>query len=465
MNFSRLLLVLFARRKMIALALIVTVLTTIVLTLCMPRTYKATATIVLNYKGVDPVSGFTLSAQLMPRYMATQVDIMTNLAVAAGVVDALRLVDHPRFKEEYRNSEKQHGSIRASIAESLLKKLSVVPSRESSVLDISYKSADPEFSAEVANAFAIAYQRAVVKLKIDPIQKTADYFHDQVRRSLAKLQKAQNDFSAFQKENNILNTAQGADVDSVRYSELSSQLVGVQGELMAAAARSRQAQGVGVVESPDVVANPLIQNLKAELTRAEIRLNQTSKRFEKAHPLYMAGQFEVESLRSELTRQSQLLGKSMQSSESILAQRAVRLQSEINGLKARIFERSQAHDTLAVLEKQVESAQRAYIVTSERSAQADLESQSSQSDISVLNVATPPSKPASPNLLINLAAAVLLGLALGCGLALLAERNDYRVRSAFDLETIHAPLLAVVSTANRPDRLTGLRLPLLLSRL
>ena len=454
MNFSRLLLVLIARRKAVAFALLCTVVTTLVLTLVLPKTYKATSTIVLNYKGVDPVSGFTLSAQLMPRYMATQVDILTNVAVALDVVDALGLVEQPRFQKELRRGGQTN--IRVAIAEGLLKKLSVVPARESSVLDISYKDADPKFSAAVANAFAQAYQRANVKLKIDPIQKTAGYFQHQVRQSLDRLEKAQNEFSAFQKQHNILTTERGADVDSLRYNELSTQLVALQGELTAAASQSRQSQSNSLANAPDVIANPLIQNLKAELTRAEIKMEQVAQRFEQAHPLYKASQFEVARLRGELASQSGIVGKGIQSRENILARRVEQLQSDMAAQKARILERNSARDTLAILARQVDSAQRNYAVTSERSAQADLESQSSQSDISILNVAKPPSKPASPDLVINLASSVILGLALGCAVAVMAEKRDHRIRSVFDLQLQSAvPLLAVVGATSRPRRVAG----------
>lgn len=456
LNFSRLLLVLRARRNTVLLALFCTVCTTLALTLCLPKTYKATSTIVLNYKGVDPVSGFTLSAQLMPRYMATQIDILTNVAVALDVVDALALSNQARFQKQFRKSNGQLENIRLLIAEALLKKLTVVPARESSVLDINYSDADPVFAANVANAFAVAYQRANVKLKIDPIQKTAGYFQEQVRYSLGRLEKAQDEFSAFQKQNNILTTERGADIDSIRYNELSTQLVALQGQLNAAASQARQMRTTSLADAPDVIANPLIQSLKTELTRAEIKLEQTAQRFEKAHPLYKANQFEVDRLRQELARQETTIGKGVRSSESMLAQRVQRLQDEMGDLKARILERNRARDALSILARQVENAQRNYTVTSERSAQADLESQSSQSDTSILNVAKAPIKPSSPNLAINLGSAVLLGLALGCAFAILAEKRDYRIRSIFDLETLaNVPLLAVIDPAGGRNRLAG----------
>jgi chain length determinant protein EpsF len=441
--------VLVARRKLLLISLILTVMTTLALTLYTPKQYKAAATLVLNYKEVDPVSGTTMSAQLMPRYMATQVDIMTNIAVAIRVVDELRLAAMSRFQKEFKEARENGRDIRPLIAESLLKKLTVVPARESSVLDITFQDSDPKLAADVANAFASAYQQAVVKLKIEPMRKISDYLHNQVEESLARLEKAQGDYSEFQKKHNILSTERGADAEAARYSELSTQLVAVQGELMAVSARSWQARGDAAAESPDVLANPLIQNLKSELARAQVKLAETAERYRSAHPAYIAAQAEVDKWRTELDRQTALLGRTVYGSERTLRQREARLKAEINEQQGRLLERNQARDALAILARRIESAQQAYTITSQRFAQASLESESKQADVSLLHSAEPPQKPFSPNLLLNLAAGGFLGLALGCGMAFLAERSDQRVRSAVDLTTgLDAPLLGVVGSGS-----------------
>ena len=86
MNFTQFILILKARVKTILITLSLVVLTTLAINLMMPKIYKGTASLVLNYKGVDPVTGLTLPAQLMPGYMATQIDIITSRNVAIKVV-------------------------------------------------------------------------------------------------------------------------------------------------------------------------------------------------------------------------------------------------------------------------------------------------------------------------------------------------------------------------------------------
>jgi chain length determinant protein EpsF len=376
--------------------------------------------------------------------MATQVDIITSTSVAARVVDALGLDKVPRIRKEFEKRSGGHDDMRLWIAESLLKKLVVVPARESSVLGVSFKDTDPKFAADVANAFAAAYQEAAVTLRTGPIKKASAYLEAQVRESLAKLEKAQNDYSAFQEKHNILSADSQADVEMVRYNELSSQLVAVQGQLMEASARSRQARG-DAAAAPDVVANPLIQSLKSEWTRAQAKLANMAERFGQRHPQYIESQAEVDKLQAELSRQSMVVGQSVNNNAGILARREAQLRAEISAQKARILEQNRARDALAILSKQTESARRAYSAASERFAQVDIESQSSQSDVAILSWARPPQTPASPNIQLNMIMATFMGLALGFGLAFLAELNDHRVRSPHDLVThSRTPLLAVI---------------------
>jgi capsular exopolysaccharide synthesis family protein len=71
----------------------------------------------------------------------------------------------------------------------------------------------------------------------------------------------------------------------------------------------------------------------------------------------------------------------------------------------------------------------------------------SRDRIQVIERATAPSSPSSPNLTLNLAIALLLGLILSCGLVLLIENLSDRVEDAEELERITGfPVIATIPT-------------------
>ncbi len=143
MNFAQFLLILRARKRIVLLTLLVTVCATLVVSFLLPKTYKATSSLVMNFKGIDPLTGLTLPGQLLPGYMATQIDIISSKNVALRVVDQLKLADSPAVVQQFNDSTGGQGNVRDWLAELLQKKLEIVPSKESSVVDVTFKGSDP----------------------------------------------------------------------------------------------------------------------------------------------------------------------------------------------------------------------------------------------------------------------------------------------------------------------------------
>ncbi len=445
MNFHQFFLVLRARKWILLITLFLTVGVTLVVSLLLPKTYKGTATLLMNYKGVDPVTGLTMPGQLLPGYMATQIDIITSKNVALRVVDQLKLAQSPAVVEQFNEATGGAGSVRDWLADLLLTKLEIVPARESSVVDLSFKGSDPQFVAAVANAFAEEYQRASIQLKVDPMKKATAYFSEQTKLLRDSVETAQSRLSKYQQEHGIVSVDNRLDVESNRLNDLSAQLVGAQGQSMEAASRRTMAQGNGGAESPDVASNPLVQNLKLTLATSESKLAEMGQRLGKNHPQYESLRAEIERMRAELNESTRLTSNSVSNNAGILLQRESAIQAALATQKAKVLELNRTRDEMNVLQKDVENAQRAFDLSAQRFAQTRIEGQSEQSDISLLNPAVAPIKPSGPKVLLNTVLALFLGSLLGVGFSLLAEMLDRRVRSEADLsELLQIPVLGTI---------------------
>lgn len=445
MNLDLFIRILWARRLIIVITLMVVVTGTVIISLLIPKTYKATASLLLNYKGADPVTGVALSSQLLPGYMATQVDIITSRTVALKVVDDLKLAEGVGVQEQFKVATGGQGTIREWLADLIVKKVEAVPSRESSVLDINYKAADPQFAAAVANAFASAYQLTSIQLKVEPAKKAAIYINDQIKVLRDSVETAQKKLSKFQQDNGIVSSdsrIDGIDVESARLNELSAQLVAAQSQMIEATSRRSQASGSGAGESPDVMGNSLIQNLKVSLGNAESKFAEIEQRLDKNHPQYQSAKAEVDNLRSELGNQIRATSNSVGNSARIFQQREAEIRAAVDRQKIKVLSINRTRDDLKLLRNEVDSAQRAYESTTQRFTQTNLEGQSNQADITLLNAAVAPAAPASPKIAVNVLVAVFLGTMLGVGLGLLMELLDRRIRSGGDLaEVLKLPVL------------------------
>jgi succinoglycan biosynthesis transport protein ExoP len=446
MNPSLLLLALRARYKIVLLALGVTVLVAMAITLTRPKAYVAGVSMVVNYKGVDPVTGLSVPAQLMPGYIATQVDIIKSRSVALKVVDNLKLDRAPDVQANFQKATGGTGTLRDWLADSILGGLDVVPARDSSVLTISYKGKNPETVARMANAFADAYLDVSVQLKINPVQRASGYITTQIKALREKFELAQSRLSKYQKDNNIYSADNRADVETARLNELSSQLVSVQSQGMDASSRRSQVQG-NSRSSPDVMNNPVVQNLQNNLSQAEVKFAEVSQRLARNHPQYIAAKSEVDKLRANLQEQIRVSSGNVAATADITERRESELRAAVADQKAKVQALNGSRNEFNVLTNEMETARHAYELASQRLNQISLEGQSKEADIAILTAATPPLSAAGPRMLTSILLAAVVGTILGLGGALLLELLDQRVRSASHLsDAFDLPVLGVIPT-------------------
>ena len=454
MNGQQFFTIIWSRKGLIALCLVITVLTALVVSLLMPKQFIATTALVLDQRGIDQITGNVLPTQLMSGYMATQLDIISSHNVALKVVKHLKMDEDPQLIANFQKSN-AGGDIRDAMADLLLSHLEVKPSRESSIIQINFSSIDPQFSALVANAFAQAYIQTSVDLRVQPAKLNADWFDDQLSALRKRMESAQEKLSAAQQKHGIVMTDDRLDLEDSRLATLARQLVESQAHTDELLSRKKQlvealAGRMAFESLTEILNNPFVQSLKSELARTEAKFAELSERVDKNHPQYQQAQAEITSLRKKIKAEIRTVLNGVESSVASSKQHDDSLSFAIAEQKSKVLELKKQRDEIGVLKREVENAQRAYDAAMQRSVQTRMESEISQTNIAVLNSAIPPLKPAKPRILLNLLLSMVMGAVLGVGASLLAEMFDRRVRSANDIaESLGLPVIGVLANAER----------------
>jgi polysaccharide biosynthesis transport protein len=463
MSFQQFFFILRARYRTVLLVLLGTVILALAASLLIPPRYSAQASVVVDIRSPDPVAGMLLPALAIPFYMTAQIDVINSDRVAEKVVKSSKLDDDPVARQEWLNDTEGKGDIRAWLAEKLLSNLDVKPSRDSNIISVTYKATDPNFAAAMANAFAQAYIDTTIELKVEPAKQYARWFEGQGKILRDNLEKAQRRLSAYQQEYGIVSVEERFDVETARLGELSAQFSAVLGQTTEA--QSKQRSGAAAATLPEIVQNPLIQQLKADLARAEGRLEELSSGMGENHPEYQAAESLVASLKTRLESETQHIIRGFTASRAVGKKRQYELQAAIDAQKRKLLEIRRARDELGVLTRDVEAAQRAYEQVAQRINQTTLESQFTQTNASILTSAGIPLKPVFPKLPLNLWISIFLGTLLGVGAAMLAEIIDRRVRSGEDVTwLLQLPVLGTIERVNRSrGHLLPSRVPLITS--
>ena len=436
MSLRQLLLIIHARLRLISTVFIAIVLVVVIVSVILPKRYTATATLVIDAKGLDPVTGVMLPYQLTPGYLATQEAIIGSHSVSVRVVKALRLQDVPVLQRQFASSG-GGGDISDYIAAVLLKNLTVKPELNTNLVDVSFEASNPKFAAIVANAFAKAYIQTNLDLKTQPAQQNETWYESQVAHLRNRLQDAQSRLSSYQQKHGLVVSATQVDLENSRLADLSGQLVSAQASSIEATSNQRETPNL-----PDVVDNPIIQSLTPELATLDAKVAELSKTLGPNNPQLQSVLAQRNAIRRQIANAYQVAEKSMVATAKARRTRVIEMERAVAAQKASALKIKGERDQVALLQQDVQNAKLTYDAAMQRMSQNSLEAKSVQTDIAVLDFATPPVTPSSPKILLNSLIAVFLGTFCGVGLAFTIEMVDRRVRSVEDIqEAIDLPIL------------------------
>jgi polysaccharide biosynthesis transport protein len=444
--------ILRARRGLAGLILLGTLLLALAWVVLRPANYVARAPVLVDSRS-DPTNNQpSYQALVTPAYIATQIDIVKSDKVADKVVDLLPPDQEPMLRLHETAQKKQLS--KQWIAHAIQRDLDVKPARESNIINIEWRGRSPAEAARVANAFAQAYMDTNLNLKTAPAKRYADWFDTQVQQARERLEQAQAKLSAFQEKAGIISSNEQGDYETARLAELSQQLLAAQG---------RRRSGGGE-NSSEVLQSPLVNNMRADVAKLESKVQEASATMGPNHPKMLQMEAELRSMRSRLASESSRLGSAAAVSGQASAARVREIQDAIAAQKARVLATNKERGQLSVLQREVDTAQKAFETVSASAAQSRLQSMTTQGNVLFLGAAGEPLEPSGPTPLQAMLVALGGGLLLAIAGALLAELANRRVRSVEDLSMItDLPILGVVPApkariaplrlANTPRRL------------
>ena len=453
MTIAQLLLALRARFRAFVLILAATVIAAVAVSLVLPKSYKATVGLLVDARGEQSMHDTTVPfnfnlPQERQSYLQTQAEIVGSPSVARKVVEDLGLAQQPKAQADFQKDADGKGAIEDWLAEGLLKKLKVEVS-QSNVIQATFTSPDPEYSARVANAFAKAYRDTIVALRSEPTREAATWFDEQLKSLKANLTTAQDRLTDYLQRQKIASLDERNDVDIARLGALGTQAVTAQEQALQWNSRVRQGNGLArdgnADRLPEVRDNALVQKLKADLATGEAKLQELATQYGSNYPLYQRQESQNKVLRERLDAETRRVAAGVGAAARQSRQRETDIAGALAAQRARVLAQRESRDEINVLKHDVDAAEKAYDVALQRAAVTQVESRARETNVAVLNPAVAPRLPSSPKLLLNIALAVVLGTALGVGIVMLIELADRRVRSHADLDNAwDVPLLGVL---------------------
>jgi chain length determinant protein EpsF len=408
----------------------------------MPKKYSAETSLLLDVRA-DPLVASLMPSIASREFLGTQVEIIQSDRLAGRVVKMLGMTEGPAAVEQWRQATQGRVPIETYYGSMLRGGLSVQPARGTNLIDITFTGSDPRFVAAAANAFARAYIEFSVELRIEPSRQYGSFFDERLKSLRAQFEDAQRKLSTYQRERGIVASDERVDIEGSKLTTIMTQLGAAQAELADTSTRQRN---TGTDTSPDVQQSTVVQGLKSDLARAETRLSEISSIVGSNHPQRVQLEAQIAEIKQQINSEMRRVSGVTATVNRVTTQKIAELTAMAEAQKRVVLSLRSQQDEMAVLQRDLETAQRAYDAVATRRSQVSLESQADQASARVLTPAAEPLTHSSPNLRKNMLAAAALGLLLAIGAALGWELLDRRVRSPADLAIVEGiPVLGVVS--------------------
>ncbi len=424
MNIIQFLRIFWARRRLILAAAASCLVGAVIVGALLPARWEAHSRVLLNLLKPDPVTGLVISGNGTRSYVATQVQLVTDYSVVGRVADELGWLSDPQLIDQYnRRAAGDTRDFRRWIADRVIlgTKASIVEG--SNILQISYTTNKPETARLVADALRRSYIGASLDFHRLDASANADWYATQAQQAKQALDAATTDKTNYEKANGLVLQDNKLSVDSARLAALAAQ---------------------GAYVGPAMVGAPAASPADAQLATVDAQIASDSKILGPNHPDLIALRSRRAALLNEAAHEHASGGSGGGSAGLGALNRAVDQQ------KAKVIAEGDKIEQLRQLQEQVDIRAQQYDAAMLKSAQLRQDAGASDTGLTPLGAATVPADPEFPNWFLIIPGALVLGLAVGVLVALLAELFGRRVRGPEDLQsTLDVPLLAVIGAPAR----------------
>lgn len=319
---------------------------------------------------------------------------------------------------------------------------------------------NPMRAATVVNAVAKAYADYHAKRRREVLGDAFSFLDEEKRKQEQNLLQAQRDLQDFRdKAKHITLDAGEKDQPTlVRLNDISEKLTQVQLERMdvTSSLDTLRSLTTNVTARPKdemqrllslwvVREDPVLSDTYRKVIDARDEQGRLSVVYGPEHPLMVAATGTTARLEMQLR---EVLGQkidSFASREKLLANREQALSAEQEIQQQQAMQLAKEAFTFAQLQNTVKRHQKLYEALADRLREVDISTGFVRTNARVVQEASPPTAPAGPNRSRMLLVSLLVGLALGVGVALAFEHVDDTIKTPEDIKArVSIPLLGFV---------------------
>lgn len=428
-------------KPMVIIAVSVALLGAVMIKL-LPKTYTATATLIVDSDIKDPLAGRDFPVGMIADYVSTQIELITSPIVLVPVIDRLKLTQDKSFTAGFSGSS---DALREFVQKNLAASLQAERGTGGQLIYVSASAKDAARAAEIANAVIDVYIEQD-RLRLNgPARERAQRYSEELAELRSKATLAQDKVTAFSKEHGIDDmTRSTTDSEVQALATLHQQLLDTQNLLRTLEAKASGLQSAA--NRPTMSGTP--QTLKEQLESQLTLLNELRSTYGAQHPKIRELETQIAATRAALGDQERALSSARELERKYA--------SAVAAQEAKVVSLRAAQDEGSKLVLELESAKSVYKSALDGYDQIMFQAVANHGGVSIVSHAAAPLKASKPNkmklMLMTLAGAVGLGVFTAVGYEMFIDR---RLRCRDDMEReFGIPVLAQLNSVPELARAT-----------
>jgi len=399
-------------------------------------------------------------------YYRTQYDILASRSLAAEVIKALG----PSFTQTLaapppgflgqgyawvrghlpagaHPEDSEILGVRSDLIDAYLSHLSIRPEIGTRLVVVSFTCTSPGLAAKVTDAHVDAYIRRGVELHMQQSKAAREFLEQKVSELRDRVESSEAALNAYRRDRGIVAFSlqdKGATLMQ-QLKELSTDLTKATTDRITLEAHQQLIRHGEYEALPEVISDPLIQNLKETVGQLAAQYASLSNRYNPGyHPLDDLRAKYLES-QARLNREIRGVAEGVEANYRGAIAAESKIQAEIDRVKTDAGKLNDASLKDAILSRDYETNQTLYKDVLKRMDELGMSADLPTSNVSVVDYAETPRHPSSPRPLLTLALAGTSALILGLGLAFLLDSLDDRLRTPEEVEQfLQLPSLGVI---------------------
>jgi polysaccharide biosynthesis transport protein len=296
------------------------------------------------------------------------------------------------------------------------------------LLQISYRSPDPVFAAEVANSVADSYIKHSYEIRYQAASGVSSFMTKQIDELQAKMERSSAALAQFQKELNVISPDEKTNILSARLLQLNTEYTNAQADRFRKEVAAKSANS-GSVEALEVSAQgEQIRRLLDRIAEEDQKFAAIKTHYASNHPEYKkaaSNQAELERqldvLKLNVAQRVQIELKEATNREDTLHKAVDETKGELDSLSTKAYD-------YAALKRDADADRKLYEDLTRKIQEAGINAGFQDSSIRLADRARPALRPVFPRVRTNAMIAFFAATLLGIVVVFLSDSMDHTLR-------------------------------------